>query len=149
MTYVSTDRRVEEQTPPTDPALLATARQSPGGWAYEVDWTYPADQRTPPEAIRGGWAVGDDGILTGVFAPNPRYRPIERCERQLKPYVHAAARTHRAQWIVEIDPRGEDRFPDVPEAMIRGWWYVDGDGRVTDRFRSNSRWIDHDAEQPR
>lgn len=70
-----------------------------------------------------------------------RYRAIETCGRPLDPYAHAAAATHREQWIVEIDPRGEDRFPDIPDAMIRSWWYVDADGRIADRFRPKSRWI--------
>ncbi len=135
----------ERRTPPDDPALHDAARQNPGGWAYDIDWSYPATQRTPPEAIRGGWEVGPDGRLTGLFMPNPRYRAIETCDRPLRSYVHAAAETNRDQWIVEIDPRGEDRFPDIPDEMIRGWWYVDADGKVTDRFRPNSRWIDDTA----
>lgn len=130
----------EYRTPPDDPALVAAALRQPGGWVYDIDWAYPDDQRTPPEAIRGGWEVGPDGRLTGLFAPNPHYRAIERCDRVLAPYVHAAARTNRAQWIVELDPRGEAHFPVVPDALIRGWWYVDANGIVTDRFRPNARW---------
>lgn len=136
---------MEHRTPPADPALHDAARHHPGEWVYDIDWPYPATQRTPPEAIRGGWEVAPDGRLTGLFTPNARYRPIEQCSRILKPYVHAAADTNRDQWIVEIDPRGEDRFPDIPEALIRGWWYVDVHGKVTDRFRPNSRWIDDPA----
>ena len=135
----------EHRIPPQDPALIKAAQENPGGWAYDIDWEYHANQRTPPEAIRGGWQVGPDGQLTGLFTPNARYRPIEKCSRTLKPYVHAAAETNRDQWIVEIDPRGEHRFPDIPEALIRGWWYVDTNGKVTDRFRPNSRWIDDPA----
>lgn len=132
----------EHRTPPADPALHDAARQNPGAWVYDIDWPYPATQRTPPEAIGGGWEVGPDGRLTGLFMPNPRYRAIETCDRPPKPYVHAAAATHREQWIVEIDPRGEDRLPNIPDEMIRGWWHVDADGRITNRFRPNARWID-------
>ena len=145
----------EQRTPPNDPAMMDAAKRQPNGWVYDIDWTYPDTQRVPPEAIRGGWQVGPDGRLTGTFAPNPRYRAIECSRRELKAYVHAAARTNRDQWIVEIDPRGEDRFPNVPEEMIRGWWYVDASGMISDHFRPNSRWtddaerIDHDDGHPR
>ena len=111
---------VEHRTPPADPALHDAARYHPGKWIYDIDWPYPAAQRTPPEAIRGGWEVGPDRRLTDLFTPNARYRPIEQCSHNLKPYVHAAAETNRDQWIVEIDPRGEDRFPDIPETLIQG-----------------------------
>ena len=131
----------EQRTPPSDQALVEAAKDKPGGWVYDIDWSYPAAQRTPPEAIRGGWQVGADGSLTGVFAPNARYRAVGHCDRPLKSYVHAAARTNREQWIVEIDPRGEASFPNIPEGMIRGWWYVDSTGGVTHRFRPNSLWV--------
>jgi len=52
--------------------------------------------------------------------------------------MHAAAKTNRDQWIVEIDPRGEAHFPNIPPALIRGWWYVDKAGKITDQFRPNS-----------
>jgi hypothetical protein len=136
----SLDLRYEQCSPPHEASLVDAAKQQPNGWVYDIDWAYPETQRTPPEAIRGSWKVDGDGQLTGLFAVNPRYRPVERCERKLKPYVHAAARTNRSQWIVEIDPRGEDQFPNISEEMIRGWWYVDDQGVVTDQFRPNSRW---------
>jgi hypothetical protein len=130
---------------PTNPALHEAARRQPGGWVYDIDWPYPEDQRTPPEAIRGGWEAGPDGRLTGMFAPNPRHRAVRRCTRPLPAWFHAAARSAPDQWIVEIDPRGEDRFPNIPDDLIRGWWHVDADGKVTDLFRPNSRWIDDAA----
>jgi hypothetical protein len=89
----------------------------------------------------GRLGSGPDGRLTGLFIPNPRYRAIEPCERPLGSYVHATAETNRDQWIVEIDPRAEDRFPDISDEMLRGWSYVDADRKVTDRFRPNARWI--------
>lgn len=136
-----TEVNYEQRTPPTEESLVTAARQNAGGWVYDIDWTYPDTQRVPPEAIRGGWQVGSDGRLTGAFAPNSRHRAVEHCDRELKPYVHAAARTSRDQWIVEIDPRGEKLFPAIPESMIRGWWYVDEAGVVTKRFRPNSAWV--------
>ena len=140
------DLNYERRSPPSDPALVASARQQPNGWVYEIDWPYPDDQRTPPEAIRGGWQVAPDGQLTDIYSPNPRYRAIERCDRRLKPFMLAGAHRYPGQWIVEIDPRGEHLFPDIPENMIRGWWYVDAAGSITDRFRPNSRWIDDGRE---
>ena len=131
----------EMRTPPDDQALVAAARATPNGWVYEVDWTYPDDQPTPPEAIRGAWEVGADGRMTGRYKVNERYRPIIRSTRTLPAYMHAGARTNRDQWVVEIDPRGEGAFPAIPPHLVRGWWYVDATGRITDRFRQNSQWI--------
>jgi hypothetical protein len=130
----------EMRTPPQDPALAAAASGKPGGWVYEVDRPYPPEQQVPPEAIRGSWEVNADGKLTGKYARNRRYRPVQRSSRLLKPYMHAAAKTNRNQWIVEIDPRGEASFPNIPTSLIRGWWYVDATGTITDQFRPNSMW---------
>ena len=132
----------EKREAPDDAGLVAAAKLEPNGWVYDVDWPYTDDQRTPPEAIRGAWQVGPDGRLSGLFEANTRYRPIGSCTRLLKPYVHAAAATNRNQWIVEIDPRGEKAFPEIPEAFIRGWWLVDSHGKITDKFRPNSKWQD-------
>jgi len=120
--------------------LIELARASPSAWVYDIDWDYRPDQRVPAEAIRGAWEVDGEGKLTGVYDRNPRYRPIEHCERTLKRHVHAAARVNPDLWIVEVDPRGEVFFPEIPKELIRGWWYVDSNGIVTDMFRENSLW---------
>ena len=137
---MSDDVQTEQRVPPDDPSLVAAAKAGPGQWVYDIDRPYPADQPVPPEAIRGSWQVDDAGRLTGQYARNPRYRAIEHPTRTLEPYVHATARTNRDQWIVEIDPRGEASFPDIPPHLIRGWWYVDPSGVITDQFRPNSLW---------
>jgi len=135
--------KFEMRRPPNDRQLLGAAKGQPGGWVYEVDRQYPSDQYVPPEAIRGSWEVGADGKLTGKYAGNPRYRPIEQSTRVLKPFMHAAAKTNRDQWIVEIDERGEKLFPDIPPSLVRGWWYVDKYGKITKEFRPNSLWKPH------
>ncbi|MGK5556442.1 hypothetical protein ACSNOI_33005 [Actinomadura kijaniata] len=58
--------------------LVAAAAAQPGGWVYEIDsaWVDDPDGHVPPEAIRGGWKVGDDGRLTGEFHENPRYAAV-------------------------------------------------------------------------
>ncbi len=134
------EMQYELREPPSDPKLIQAAAIHPGEWIYDIDWDYPENQRTPPEAIRGGWEVGPDGRFTGRFASNPRYRAIQNLDRPLKPYMHAGAKTSRSQWIVEIDPRGEKLFPEIPEELIRGWWYVDANGSITRQFRPNSKW---------
>jgi hypothetical protein len=53
--------------------LVAEARKFPGGWVYEIDGQFGADEHVPPEAIVGAWAVDESGHLTGEFVPNPRY----------------------------------------------------------------------------
>jgi hypothetical protein len=125
---------------PVDEELVSRAKLNPNTWVYDIDWDYKPDQRVPPEAIRGGWEVDSQGNLTGLFARNGRYRPIEHCERLLPRYMHAAAMRYPGRWIVEIDPRGEALFPAIPDELIRGWWYVDNDGKITDLFRENSLW---------
>jgi len=132
--------RYEMREPPNDPKLVQAAAAQPGGWVYEIDWDYPENQRTPPEAICGGWEISPDGKFTGKYAVNPRYRPIQHSDRKLKPFMHAGARAYPSRWIVESDPRGEKLFPDIPEDLIRGWWYVDAEGKITNQFRPNSKW---------
>lgn len=63
------------------PELLAEARANPGGWVYEIDPKYAADGpdgAVPPEGIKGAWKVGDDGLPTGEYLGNERYRPLSR-----------------------------------------------------------------------
>ena len=135
--------REEYREPSTNADLIQAARSKPGAHIYDIDWSYPDDQPTPPEAIRGSWAIDSDGRISGRYAVNPRYRPIVHSTRTLKSYMHAGAKHTRDQWIVEIDPRGESLFPNIPQDMIRGWWYVDKDGHISDQFRQNSLWSDN------
>lgn len=130
----------ERREIPTDGKLVSRAKLNPNTWIYDIDWDYQSGQHVPPEAIRGGWEVDGQGKLTGLFARNDRYRPIERCERLLPRYMRAGNERYPGQWIVEIDPRGEALFPAIPDKLIRGWWYVDDDGKITDLFRENSLW---------
>lgn len=130
----------ETRPPPTDGTLVEAAQQQPGGWAYDVDRFYPENQRVPPEAIRGAWKVDELGKLTSHYMPNARYRAVSSCDRELKPYMHRGARTNPSRWIVEIDARGEALFPDIPPGLVRGWWYVDDQGKITNQFRPNSLW---------
>ncbi len=55
--------------------LVEQARAFPGGWVYEIDGEYSANEAVPPEAIRGAWQVDSGGNLTGHFEVNPRFRP--------------------------------------------------------------------------
>jgi hypothetical protein len=135
----------EVREPPQNPALIAAARSGPDTWIYEIDRVYSTDQPVPSEAIRGSWEVDVHGQMTGRFVANNRYRPVEYTTRTLKPYLHAAAKTNRNQWIVEIDARGESSFPDIPPHLIRGWWYVNAAGLLTGEFRPNSLWSEADA----
>jgi hypothetical protein len=129
---------LETRKPPTNPALLSAALENKGGWVYDIDHQYADHHEVPPEAIRGVWEVSDAGRFTGGYAPNDRYRAIIRSDRHLKPYMHAAASHNPDEWMVEIDPAGEHLFPDIPKNLVRGWWYIDKDGKITDQFRPNS-----------
>ena len=134
---------LQHRPPPDDPALRQAAKENPGGWVYEVDWTYNARSRTPPEAIRGGWRVDAGGGLTPDYSPNPRYRPVQRMSRKPPPYMAAAARALRDEWMAEIAPDAEHLFPDIAEDQKVGFWYVDKSGVLTDLFRPNSLFKPH------
>ena len=59
------------------PEMLEQARATPGGWLYVIDLAFAPDgpeDVVPPEAIKGAWKVGEDGVPTGEFEPNPGYR---------------------------------------------------------------------------
>jgi hypothetical protein len=135
---MSDDFVYETRIPPADDRLIAAARSNRGGWVYDLDFEYRTDDSVPPEAIRGAWEVSGSGILTGRYRKNERYRPIEECERSLKPYLHAAARFSPGKWVGEIDSTGEHLFPNIPDELIRGWWLVVKDGNITKSFRPNS-----------
>ena len=128
---------------PNDPVLQAEAARTPNGWVYDIDWTYRPEARVPPEAIRGSWRVDESGHLTGEFASNPNYRPVLRPNRKPAPYVVAGARHLRDEWVVEIDPQAEQLFPEIPEDMKVGFWYVDSAGNLTGQFRKNAQYMGH------
>lgn len=65
--------RAEDRVPP--PHLVAEARRVPGGWVYEIDGAVDPTGVVPPDAIRGAWPVGPDGVIAGPFVANPSYRP--------------------------------------------------------------------------
>jgi hypothetical protein len=135
---MSIDPAYETRIPPEDDRLAEAARSNRGGWVYDLDFEYMADESVPPEAIRGAWEVSESGSITGRYMKNDRYRPIEDCDRPLKPYVHAAARFYPGKWVSEVDQSGEHLFPNVPDKLIRGWWLVGKDGIVTEKFRPSS-----------
>jgi len=53
---------------PEGPAYL-----SPGGRSHSAARAGP-EGVVPPEAIKGAWGVGEDGLPTGEFEPNLGYR---------------------------------------------------------------------------
>lgn len=127
-----------------DAQAIAEARKNPGGWVYVVDHPYGLNEYVPPEAIEGAWQVDEHGSISGDFHPSPNYRPIERSSRRLPQYMHSVARQSANEWLSEIDPRCESLFPNVPEVAIVGFWQVDADGSLSNRFRPSSRY-DPDA----
>jgi len=42
---------------------------------YEIDSRFDPNGAVPPEGIKGAWKVGDDGVPTGEYQANPRYKP--------------------------------------------------------------------------
>lgn len=49
------------------------AKRFPNGWVYEIDGEFGTSERVPPEAVRGAWPVGADGVISGDFVPNPKF----------------------------------------------------------------------------
>jgi hypothetical protein len=116
-----------------DPAfpeeLLAEAALHPNGWVYEVRPGVDAGGAVPPEAIKGGWAVGPDGVPTGEFVANPNYRPFTEG-------LLAAAAKKPNGWVYEVRPE-VDASGVIPADAIKGAWAVGPDGMPTGRFVPN------------
>lgn len=55
--------------------MIDEAKRFPNGWVYEIDGEFGVTERVSPEAIRGAWPVGPDGVISGDFVPNPKFRP--------------------------------------------------------------------------
>jgi hypothetical protein len=128
-------------TPEITPELIAEAKLMPGGWVYKVDWQYKEDQHTPPEAIIGGFEVDNHGVLTGNFQANPNYRAVKIANRPPRDYMNRSRPAHQCnQWVIEIDPDYDDKFPDVPPEGQIGRWYVGPDGKLTGQFRPNPHY---------
>lgn len=54
--------------------MVKEARQYPDGWVYEIIGGYGPNDAVPPDAIKGGWEVDENGQLTGEFMANPNFR---------------------------------------------------------------------------
>ncbi|TVT61605.1 type VII secretion system-associated protein [Amycolatopsis rhizosphaerae] len=65
--------------PPITPQMREAARGRPGGYLYAIDAAYDPYGDVPPHAIKGAFAVGEDGEI-GQYQANPGYRPsaVER-----------------------------------------------------------------------
>jgi hypothetical protein len=57
------------------PGLVAEAKDTPGGWVYEIVGDYGPNDDVPPTAIRGAWKVDDNGEIVGDFIPNEHFVP--------------------------------------------------------------------------
>lgn len=134
--------RMERRLPPSDAQAVQNAKQQPGAHLYDINWPYTGKSADATRSHSRKLAARADGNLTDTYAANTRYRPVIRSDRTVKAYMHAAAKTNPDQWMVEIDPRGEALVPNIPDHFIRGWWYADKNGKITDQFRPNSLWID-------
>lgn len=134
----------EKREIPNDENLKAEARKKPSGFVYEIDWQYPEGRWTPPEAIKGGWKVDQNGNLTGDYWTNELYRAIESSHRQPPSYILELNGVGiYDEWCVEVAQEYGDEvtFPDYPEHTKVGSWYIDKSGNVTNLFRPNPKYI--------
>jgi hypothetical protein len=129
------------ELPEITPEIEAEAKRNPGGWVYKIDWQYRKDQYTPPEAVMGAFEVGKDGKLSGHFEKNENYRAVKIASRPPREYMIRSLAPHEAgEWIIEIDPKFDHLFPDVPPEGQIGRWYVGPDGKYTGQFRPNPHY---------
>ena len=122
-------------------ALISEAKKNPNGWVYHVDTVYPAGHHVPPQAIVGAWKVDANGDLTDEFKFNEKHVPIVTASREPRKYMSRGLDLSDANlWIVEIDPKFDDMFPDIPVEGKIGSWYVGEDGKFTGQFRPNPHY---------
>jgi hypothetical protein len=128
-------------------SMQAQALLNPNGLVYEVDFPFLEDQFVPPEFIRGGWEVNEHGILTGVFVQNQDFREVRNACRLPREYMlqMEAERfsnnfAYAKQWFMEIDPKFDHYFPDIPKEGYTGRWYIDENGKFNGWFRPNPNY---------
>lgn len=124
---------------PTQEAI-ETAKARPNGWVYQIDFEYLPNDYTPPEAVEGAWKVNAKGEIDEVFEPNENYRPIEISNRALPAYMRQQHLDEAGMWILEMDPRCEHLFPEIPKEATVGYWLIGEDGIVTNKFRPSSKY---------
>lgn len=122
--------------------MIEEAAKNPDGWIYKIDWPFRQDQYVPPEAIVGCFKVDENGRITDHFQRNDDYTPVVLAKRKPRQYMIDALAPHLFDnWIVEIDPEFDDKFPEVPIEGQIGRWYVDKNGIYTGEFRPNRKYI--------
>lgn len=116
----------EWRTPP--PELAEAAAAQPGGWIYSISTEYvdDPDGYVPFEAVVGGWAVGDDGVLTGEYVPNPRHGPPQDDFTKLSEVDHFLSWMLGDLPTVVRDGVTEVLVEQVPESVV-DWMKVTGD----------------------
>jgi hypothetical protein len=123
-----------------DTQAIEAAKQNANGWVYKIDFRYPSQDQVPPEAIVGAWKVNAQGVIEGEFVPNASYCPIERSKRRLVDAMYEPMPAMAGLWVVEMDPRYEQRASQVDVEAIVGYWLMDENGHITDQFRPNSKY---------
>ena len=95
-----------QRTPPEE--LIAEAALNPGGHVYEIDGDLISDPDgyIPPEAIRGAWEVGPDGVLTGAYEPNEKHGPPQ------DDFTYLTEADHWLDWL------GEDPAAGIRESVL-------------------------------
>jgi hypothetical protein len=123
------------------PEMHEEAKLNPNGWVYKIDWNFSKDQYVPPEAIIGAYKVDENGKITGDLVENENYSAIIKASRKPREYMNTVIAPHMFDnWIVEIDPKFDDQFPNVPIEGQIGRWYLDRNGQYTGDFRPNREY---------
>lgn len=125
--------------------MRAAARQRAGGWLYVVDPMLDPGGEVPPFAVRGAFAVNDQGEI-GEFTPNTAYRPSPRA-LELSPPENALERA------IELAATGYGPEADVVPALLEAELFLvdreehpgqfavakEGDDEVLHVFTSEAR----------
>lgn len=61
-------------TPSITEELIAEAKRFPNGYVYVIDKEFANSEDIPPTAILGAWKVNKNGVIEGVFIPNPNFK---------------------------------------------------------------------------
>ena len=113
--------------------VIEEAKDHPNGFVYEYDKRFGVGGRVPSYAIQGAWAVDEYGNVKGDFSPNSNYR-----EDKVKRLFEQAQKPPNDK-LLDVDYRLYG-FPRIPSFAIHGYWPVDENGEISERYHPNTKY---------
>jgi hypothetical protein len=124
-------------------AMRIQALENPSGYVYEIDGPHREHDAVHTSAIKGGWEVDENGLLTGRFEENENYREIITFQtppeymQKMQDERHYNNFLYAGQWFPETSMDYAHLFPQIPEEGFVGRWYIDANGCFNGWFRPN------------